>query len=119
MAQAGKDASPAGGAVRYARHRPETILLTSSSTSTTPRSPIRWLRAALPYRRMSNASLKTTSNAAASNTVSCNCQNPAVSPLAQAINSLSSKRIQHPIGWDSNQYGVYTSYTQEQLCQSC
>ena len=27
MAQAGKDASPAGGAVRYARHRPETTLL--------------------------------------------------------------------------------------------
>jgi len=27
MAQAGKDASPAGGAVRYERHRPETTLL--------------------------------------------------------------------------------------------
>jgi hypothetical protein len=27
MAQAGKDASPAGGAVRYARHRPENTLL--------------------------------------------------------------------------------------------
>ena len=27
MAQAGKDASPAGGVVRYARHRPETTLL--------------------------------------------------------------------------------------------
>lgn len=27
MTQAGKDASPAGGAVRYERHRPETTLL--------------------------------------------------------------------------------------------
>ncbi len=27
MAQAGKDASPVGGAVRYERHRPETTLL--------------------------------------------------------------------------------------------
>jgi hypothetical protein len=27
MAQAGKDASPGGGAVRYERHRPETTLL--------------------------------------------------------------------------------------------
>jgi hypothetical protein len=27
MAQVGKDASPVGGAIRYARHRPETILL--------------------------------------------------------------------------------------------
>ena len=27
MVQAGKDASPVGGAVRYERHRPETTLL--------------------------------------------------------------------------------------------